>query len=62
MYKKIAIPILFLLVLYSFVACNKKSFNISEGYLQELTDVELDNMFDNYTALKLQLCCQDCKY
>jgi hypothetical protein len=54
MYKKIAIPILFLLVLYSFVACNKKSFNISEGYLQELTEVELDNMFDNYKALKLQ--------
>ena len=54
MYKKIAIPILFLLVFYSFVACNKKSFNISEGYLQELTEVELDNMFDNYKALKLQ--------
>ena len=54
MYKKIAIPILFLLVLCSFVACNKKSFNISEGYLQELTEVELDNTFDNYKALKLQ--------
>lgn len=54
MYKKIAIPILFLLVLCSFVACNKKNFNISEGYLQELTEVELDNMFDNYKALKLQ--------
>ena len=54
MYKKIAIPILFLLVLCSFVACNKKNFNISEGYLQELTEVELDNMFDNYKARKLQ--------
>lgn len=54
MYKKIAIPILFLLLLCSFVACNKKSFNISEGYLQELTEVEFDNTFDNYTALKLQ--------
>ena len=54
MYKKIAIPILFLLILCSFVACNKKSFNISEGYLKELTEVELDNMFDNYKALKLQ--------
>ena len=54
MNRKLAITILFLVVLCTFVACNKKSFNISEGYLQELTEREFDDKFKNYLALNLK--------
>ncbi len=53
MNRKLAVPILFLLVLCTFVACSK-NYNISEGYLQELTEKEFEDKFRDYNILQLK--------